>query len=297
MPSLPEYPADHKLLTTYRPELGSLSGVDGSRFPFAATGLARRRATVDVRLGRRGRLQRLRPRLSDGARSTLHVASYELSDFSPRVVAFDEPIPLIRWCDEHQVRHALVGGFFVRPQYAPLGELRISGVPCPSVAFDDPWATVRACLQIGDIGPRIARRDELPAEPPGDLLQAGPLLVRDGRRAVAEGSDDEGFSSGAHQFDSDITDGRYPRAALALTEERMLAVACDGRTRHDAGMALPELADVLVELGARDALNLDGGGSASLVHQGQLRNRPRETHGFDLLGGRPVVTAIVFDAR
>jgi hypothetical protein len=271
--------------------------VDGSRFPYAASGPARRRTFVDVRLGRRARLQRLRPRLPDGARTTLHVASYELSDFAPRVVAFDEPIPLIRWCDEHRVRNALVGGFFVRPQYAPLGELRISGASCPSVAFDDPWATVRACLEIGATGPRIARRDELPAEPPGDLLQAGPLLVSGGRSAVSERTDGEGFSAGAHQFDSDITDGRYPRAALALTEERMLAVACDGRTRRDVGMTLGELADVLVELGARDALNLDGGGSASLVHQGRLRNRPREAHGFDLLGGRPVVTAIAFDAR
>ena len=62
-------------------------------------------------------------------------------------------------------------------------------------------------------------------------------------------------------------------------------------------MTLGELADALIGLGATDALNLDGGGSASLVHGGLLRNRPRERHGVDLLDGRAIVTAIVFEAR
>jgi exopolysaccharide biosynthesis protein len=62
-------------------------------------------------------------------------------------------------------------------------------------------------------------------------------------------------------------------------------------------MTLAELADALLELGATDALNLDGGGSASLVHDGRLRNRPREEHGIDLLDGRPIVTAVTFEAR
>ena len=122
------------------------------------------------------------------------------------------------------------------------------------------------------------------------------MLVRGGGRAVSAGLDSEGFSAGAHQFDSDITNGRYPRAALGLTPDRLVAVACDGRTRRDAGMTLDELADALLELGATDALNLDGGGSASLVYDRRLRNRPREQHGVDLLDGRTVATAIVFSA-
>jgi hypothetical protein len=144
-------------------------------------------------------------------------------------------------------------------------------------------------------GASIASRVALGPAPAGDLLQAGPLLVQDAQPVLADGEDPEGFSVGAHQFDSDITVGRYPRAALALAGERMLAVACDGRTRRDAGMTLAELAGAMVELGATDALNLDGGGSASLVHDGHLRNRPRGEHGTDLLEGRSIVTAIVFD--
>jgi hypothetical protein len=244
---------------------------------------------------RRCRVEKLRIALPDGARTTLHLASYEMCVFAPRVVHLERAEPLASWCRRNGVRHAVVGGFYLRPMYAPLGELRIGGKERSSLAFDRPWHAVRACIQIEGGRLRIARRDQLPANPEGDLLQAGPLLVTDGA-SVIDGADIEGFSAGAHQFDSDITVGRYPRAALGISGERLLAVACDGRTRRDAGMTLGELADALVKLGASEALNLDGGGSASLVHSGRLRNRPREEHGADLLGGRPIVTAIVFEA-
>jgi hypothetical protein len=143
----------------------------------------------------------------------------------------------------------------------------------------------------------IAHRGALPAEPAGDLLQAGPLLVSGGRSTVGDEADPEGFSAGARQFDSDISDGRHPRAALARRGRELFAVACDGRTHSDAGMTLTELAQALIDLGAEDAINLDGGGSASLVHRGRLRNCPREEHGIDLLEGRPIVTAVTFQPR
>jgi hypothetical protein len=242
------------------------------------------------------RLERARIALPDGARTTLHVASFDLCAFQPRVAVLERPEPLVRWCRRHGIRHAVVGGFFVRPEHTPLGELRIDGAAQPHVPFAEPWAGTRACIQIAGPAVRIAARDHLPGEPAGDLLQAGPLLVRDGLRTVADGLDDEGFSAGAHQFDSDITAGRYPRAALGVAGDRLIALACDGRTRRDAGMTLAELGDALLRLGVSDALNLDGGGSASLVYEGRLRNRPREPHGVDLLDGRPISSAIVFDA-
>jgi Phosphodiester glycosidase len=242
-------------------------------------------------------LERLRVRHADGADTTLHVASYDRGAFVPRVAALAEPAPLARWCEHHGVRHALVGGFFTRPGARPLGQLVIGGQALPSVPFDSPWGHVRACLHLSGDEVRIARRDQLDDAPRGDLLQAGPLLVSGGQPVIADGDDAEGFSAGSRQFDSDITLGRYPRAALAIAGDQLLAVVCDGRSESDAGMTLTELAGVLVSLGASDALNLDGGGSASLVHEGRLRNRPREAHGIDLLEGRPVVTAIVLEPR
>jgi Phosphodiester glycosidase len=246
---------------------------------------------------RRSRYERHRVQLRGGVRTTLHVVTYDLAAITPRVVVLERAMPLVRWCHERGVRDAVVGGFFVRALSEPLGELWIAGRQAPSTPFDVPWGAVRACVQVDGDAVRMARRDALPLAPAGDLLQAGPLLVADGRSVVADGADPEGFSIGARQFDSDITDGRFPRAALARTGRRLLAVACDGRTHSDAGMTLPELAEALIALGAEEAINLDGGGSASLVHAGRLRNRPREAHGVDLLEGRSIVTAIVFDPR
>jgi hypothetical protein len=248
-------------------------------------------------LGEASRLERIRITLADGAVTTLHVAGYERSAFSLRVAVLDEPAPLAHWCEREEMSHAVVGGFFTRPGSVPLGQVRIGGESRPSVPFDSPWGDVRACVHVHNGGVRIARRDQLGSRPAGDLLQAGPLLVAGGRSVLADGDDVEGFSAGSRQFDSDITVGRYPRAALASAGERLLAVACDGRGDRDAGMTLAELADALIGLGASDALNLDGGGSASLVHEGRLRNRPREEHGIDLLDGRPIATALVFEER
>jgi hypothetical protein len=256
----------------------------------------RRLRAADMLAGRRSRLESLRVNLPGPARTTVHVASYDLNMFRPRVALLDQPAPLVRWCRQHGIRDAVVGGFFVRARYEPLGQLQIDGHTRDSVPFTAPWGDLRACLHIDQHAIRIDRRDRIPAQPGGDVLQAGPLLVSDGRRTIFEGDDTEGFSAASDQFDSDITLGRYPRAALALAGDRLLAVACDGRTRRDAGMTLPELADTLIELGASDALNLDGGGSASLVYAGRLRNRPREEHGVDLLDGRPILSAIVFEA-
>jgi exopolysaccharide biosynthesis protein len=134
----------------------------------------------------------------------------------------------------------------------------------------------------------------LPGFPEGDLLEAGPLLVRDGVNVIHGVADPEGFSSASQQFDSDITVGRYPRAALGVSDDELIALACDGRAPDEAGLTLAELAETMAELGSRRAVNLDGGGSTSLVFDGLLRNSPREEHGVRLAGGRPVATALAF---
>jgi exopolysaccharide biosynthesis protein len=54
---------------------------------------------------------------------------------------------------------------------------------------------------------------------------------------------------------------------------------------------------LLVARGAESAINLDGGGSTTLVCDGVMRNVPRETHGVEIAGGRAVSTALVFAAR
>jgi hypothetical protein len=240
-------------------------------------------------------LRRERVRLADGARTTLYIARYPLAVTDVRVVRLPRPMPLEAYCRAKGFDEAVVGGFYQRPDLTPLGELRTAGVQRRHVPFDAPYGDLRACLTVTGGRVAIARRDALPAEPAGDLLQAGPLLVAGG---LPVAGDAEGFSAAAGQFDSDITVGRYPRAAIGLTRRHeLLAVACDGRADDEAGLTMAELGEAMAALGAVQAMNLDGGGSTSLVCGGRLRNVPREAHGIALPGGRDVATAIVLRRR
>lgn len=242
-------------------------------------------------------LESVRLTLADGARTTLRVARFDRSGFSARVVAIEPRSTLLRWCAQNGAQHAMIGGFYVRPGGPPLGDLRIGGRAHPTVPFDPPWGALRGCVHADDGKISLASRRELPAEPRGDLLQAGPMLVAGGASLIRREQDPEGFSAGSRQFDSDLTVGRYPRAALGLGDGELIAVVSEGRADDEAGLTLAELAEAMVGLRAAEAINLDGGGSASLVVGGRLRNTPREEHGRELVGGREVVTALQFVAR
>jgi hypothetical protein len=244
-----------------------------------------------------GAVRAFRHPLADGAATTVHAAVYARAAVRLRVVALEAPEPLAGWCLRSGVADALVGGFFVTPVGTPLGELWIGGARRPSVPFDAPWGPGRSCLAVHEGAIEIDGRAGLAARPPGDLLQAGPLLVRGGRPVVRDGEDPEGFSAGRGQFDSDIVDGRHPRAALGISDDSLIAVVCDGRSPGEAGLTLGELAALMAGLGAIRALNLDGGGSAALVAEGRLRNVPREAWGREIPGGRPIATALAISPR
>ena len=82
----------------------------------------------------------------------------------------------------------------------------------------------------------------------------------------------------------------HPRTAIAgLHSGKVLLVTVDGRQPGvSAGMSLFALADLLLELGAVEAINLDGGGSTTMVIRDQVVNRPS-----DQTGERPVSDAIL----
>jgi hypothetical protein len=239
-----------------------------------------------------------RHELSDGAVTTLYATRHERASTRVRVVHFPQTERLDFWCAANEVDEAIIAGFFVRDPYRPLGDLWIDGREVDHEPILPPYASRRAAVVIEDGEIRLAARGDAPAEPVGDLVHAGPMLLHGGAVVFDREADIEGFSSGAGQFDSDITDGRYPRAALGLSDDHLVAVACDGRrSRVDDGLTLPELADVLVRLGARDAINLDGGGSTTLVHRRHLLNRPYSTQDQAAPESRPIVTALVFEPR
>jgi Phosphodiester glycosidase len=240
-----------------------------------------------------------RQNLSDGEVTTLYAVRHPTRSTRVRVVHFPRTERLDVWCAANGVEEAVVAGFFLRDPYRPLGELWIDARPIPHEPVAAPFGRRRGSVVIDpDAGVRLIERQAAPARPTGDLVQAGPLLVADGEIVFDAAVDREGFSAGAGQFDSDITAGRYPRAALGISEQWLTAVACDGRrTRVDGGLSLLELAEVMVELGATSALNLDGGGSTTLVHRGHLLNRPYSTQDQPAPASRRVVSALAFEPR
>jgi len=239
----------------------------------------------------------LRVSPAPGALTTLHVLRLPRARYRARVARLEPLARLADWCAATDTEHALIGGFYVRARSVPLGDVWIGGRALPSEPFDAPWDRLRSCVHLDGETVSLRPRAELPATVAGDLLQAGPLLVRDGRSVITAGADPEGFSAGARQFDSDITAGRYPRAAFGVNEHELIAAVCDGRADGESGLELGELADAMAALGAREAINLDGGGSASLVVSGRLVNTPREEHGVPIAGGRSVPTALRFEPR
>jgi hypothetical protein len=239
-----------------------------------------------------------RQELADEEVTTVYAVRYPSRSTSVRVLHFPRPQRLDVWCVANGIWEAVVGGFFLRDPYRPLGELWIRGRPAKHEPIAGAYGPRRGSVVIDDGVVRLVERDAAPPRPRGDLLQAGPILVADGKVVFEADSDREGFSADVAQFDSDITVGRYPRAALGVAAGWLVAVACDGRRSNvDGGLTMLELADVMIELGVESAINLDGGGSTTLVHRGHLLNRPYSTQDQPAPESRRVVSALAFEPR
>lgn len=66
--------------------------------------------------------------------------------------------------------------------------------------------------------------------------------------------------------DLDINQGRHPRTAAGITaDNKLILFVVDGRQSHSLGMYTTEVADMLISLGAVQGINLDGGGSSTMV--------------------------------
>jgi hypothetical protein len=136
-------------------------------------------------------------------------------------------------------------------------------------------------------------RGPLPLAPGLGVVNGGPRLLRAGHpdiAATAEGfdhHDDPGFY---YAFGL----RRNPRTIAGVTDGgRLLLVAVDGRAPgYSAGLDFEEEAAVMRALGARDAVNLDGGGSTTMTIRGTVVTRPS-----DATGERPIGDAILLQPR
>ena len=95
------------------------------------------------------------------------------------------------------------------------------------------------------------------------VLSFGPVLVENGQVAVSE-NDEVGMAMASN-----------PRTAIGtVAKNHYLFVVSDGRTSESTGLSLYELANFMKSLGATNVYNLDGGGSSTMVFQGEVVNNP-----------------------
>lgn len=88
------------------------------------------------------------------------------------------------------------------------------------------------------------------------MLAAGPMLVNNGKVDISMATS------------SSFASSRQPRTAVAIdaTGQRVFLVTVDGRQKgYSTGVSLKELGNYLISLGAKYAINLDGGGSTTMV--------------------------------
>jgi hypothetical protein len=73
-------------------------------------------------------------------------------------------------------------------------------------------------------------------------------------------------------------DNRDPRTAVGYTSDNhVIMIVADGRQVASQGVGLPELAQIMIDLGCVEAMNLDGGGSTQMAVGNQLVNTPSES--------------------
>jgi large repetitive protein len=151
-----------------------------------------------------------------------------------------------------------------------VGRLCVARVQSVSEAGNSPLTRDTLVLSVG---PRLVAR--LPKLTAGAVVQVatatipdmsgattglggGPTLLRAGKPAQWRG----------------WLQLRHPRTAIGWNKDFIYLVEVDGRQSNSIGMTFPELADYMLKLGCQEALNLDGGGSATLWMDGQVKNSP-----------------------
>ena len=99
-------------------------------------------------------------------------------------------------------------------------------------------------------------------------IGGSPVLVENGAINVTD--DEELIDVGNNTY--------QPRTAIGYTaDKKIILLVVDGRAPSvSVGATLPELAQIMIELGAVEALNLDGGGSSAMVANDQLINKPSD---------------------
>ena len=115
------------------------------------------------------------------------------------------------------------------------------------------------------------------------MLGGFPKIVYNGTDYVDQGFQEEGGPS--HTYE------RHPRTGVGFSADssKFYLIVVDGRQPAlSAGMTLHELAEFMLFLGIHHGINFDGGGSTTMVVQGNIVNSPS-----DAAGERSVANALI----
>ena len=143
----------------------------------------------------------------------------------------------------------------------------------------------RELVKLGLTLPPVETYQELQWQKATNIIGGGPQLIKNGRIEI---------TNDAEKIQPAFVSDGHPRTAIArLKSGQILLVTVDGRQPGESiGMSLTMLAELLLEFGAMEAINLDGGGSTTMVIRNKLVNKPS-----DATGERPVSDAILVYAR
>lgn len=186
---------------------------------------------------------------------------------------------------ENSALAAVNAGFFDMKNGGSVTYLKVDGQEISRNAKENPQIT-RSALVITKRGAVILEKALAPdyyskADSYDDVIFTGPLLLLDGQQPALDTA-------------SAFVSYRHPRtAACTLKNGDLLLLTADGRATEALGLSLPQLADFMQELGCKDAINLDGGGSTTLWVKGSVRNHPSDNRQFDNRGERKVANVVL----
>ncbi len=191
------------------------------------------------------------------------------------------------FAENHGAIAAVNGSFFNMDTGGSVVFLKVDGEVISDGAVGQNPYTENGAIGWGEDGtPRILQKpdDGWHTADLSNMMSSGPLLV---------------YRNEAGNFNNDpFNQNRHPRTAVAITNKnQLIMVAVDGRSFQSYGMTIPELTQFLQELGATNALNLDGGGSTSMWIRDKnidgIVNYPSDNFEFDHEGERGVSNALL----
>jgi hypothetical protein len=162
-------------------------------------------------------------------------------------------------------------------------------IPCDGVVISATGAMRTQLLSVAKVGIRVkfgtvvshrignsfpneeSSRTDFAFSGAEDITNGVPQLIRNGKIDITWQEEKASKS---------FVETRHPRTAVAkLKNGTFLMITVDGRSESSGGISLYDLAALLLELGATDAMNLDGGGSTTMFLNGKVVNHPSDKEG------------------